>query len=201
MAVTTMTSISMPLILGQATLMLFQLWLARQLLFVPELSMVRRLWATGFIAAGMSWILLVAVLGLAQATGWWLVLQRGLWHLALQLAGIVSASILAAMVLGTTSAAWRRSGLGLVLVKFCGYSLWIHLSPALAYAVLDYIVAMVLVLLLLITPAARRQATAMRWLATGILVSFAALAVFSGDTLLGGGHGSTLLAQALALHV
>ena len=186
--------------LGYALLALHCLFLSRRLLRQSTaFRLGQRLWVAGFASAALVWALSGAALVLAQSYEVWRwIVREWLLRGTIVVVGTVSAALFAAMVLVATAAGLRRKLLTLVWLKFLAYTLWSLFYPSLAYAVMDYVVAMVLVLLLYATPEARRQAPTMRWIATGILVSFAALALASDKSGLWVRDAALPLAQGLA---
>lgn len=129
------------------------------------------LWAGGFVATGIS----AAAGGVYHGFPQWNAGTRSaLWKCVIYSIGLTSLLLFSGAAIATTSGATRLGLLCAAGIQFCVYAVWMIRHNEFKYIILDYVPAMLGILLL---QALRFHAQSSPWIIGGILVSFAAAGV------------------------
>jgi hypothetical protein len=134
-----------------------------------------QLWAAAFgciaIAAGLGGTVHGSALLLDDVT------RANLWQLVLYALSAASSLMLAATIVSSIADRWQRGCLAIVGIKFLLSVVWALEHQSFSDAAVDYLAAMLVVLVLQGWMIYRHQASSTQWIIAGIFVSFMATAI------------------------
>jgi hypothetical protein len=134
-----------------------------------------QLWAAAFgciaIAAGLGGTFHGSALLLDDGT------RSNLWQLVLYALSAASSLMLAATIISSIAQQWQRGCLAIVGIKFLLSVVWALEHQDFSNAAVDYLAAMLVVLVLQGWMVYRQQTLSAQWIIAGIFVSFIATAV------------------------